>query len=88
MVGKPATALQKTHCCICSKVIFPQIPVIEYRPTAENGSIEKWFYCPRCWKELKRLRLINMDGRSLIPALDCSEGRGRTRIRWNIASSL
>jgi len=30
--------------------------VIEERPTAEDGSMQKWFYCPACWVELRKLR--------------------------------
>lgn len=84
MVGNPSTVSQTTHCCICSKIISPKAPVVEQRPTADNGSAEQWFYCPRCWVELKKLRRIDLETRSLVRVLDLSaEAEKRTSPRFH-----
>jgi len=44
------------RCCLCSKKVSPEEIVTEERPTAEDGSVERWFYCPACWSDLWKLR--------------------------------
>jgi hypothetical protein len=47
---------KKPRCCLCSKIMSPGAVVIEERPTAEDGSMQKWYYCSSCWVELRKLR--------------------------------
>jgi len=47
---------KKPRCCLCSKPMSPGGIVVEERPTAEDGSMQKWFYCLGCWVELRKLR--------------------------------
>lgn len=62
------------RCCLCSKKMTPGGIVIEERPTAEDGSMQKWFYCPSCWIELRRLREPAKDRKRFVAASDSSLG--------------
>lgn len=34
------------RCCLCTKKMSSEGFVTEERPTAEDGGMQKWFYCP------------------------------------------
>jgi hypothetical protein len=60
------------HCCICSSTVLPIQQVIEKRPSGNSGEVETWFYCVKCWSEMKRLRRIPVDSASLLRVIDPS----------------
>jgi len=41
------------RCAIC---FCPKPTVPEWRPTGEDGSMERWWYCEECWEENVELR--------------------------------
>ena len=53
---KRKSAVKSDRCCLCGRRMSAGGIVVEERPTAEDGSVEKWFYCPACWVELRKLR--------------------------------
>ena len=57
------------HCCLCSKKMSSERIVTEERPTAEDGGMQKWFYCPACWIELRRLREASGNEQRLLSRL-------------------
>jgi hypothetical protein len=63
---------KKPRCCLCSKLMSDGGIVIEERPTAEDGSLQKWFYCPKCWVELRKLREPAKARKQLISTSDVS----------------
>ena len=61
ILGKKSTraaerAVKGHRCCLCGRRMSSGGFVVEERPTAEDGSTEKWFYCPACWIGLRKLR--------------------------------
>ena len=61
------------RCCLCSRTMSRGGIVIEERPTAEDGSMQKWFYCPACWVELRNLREASGNQQRLLNDLYSSQ---------------
>ena len=68
--GRGKRAGKLPLCCLCGKEMSPGGIVIEERPTAEDGSFEKWYYCPRCWVELRKLREPPQDRKHLLKSAE------------------
>jgi hypothetical protein len=57
------------HCCLCRKSLSFERLIAESRPTGEFGNLEEWFYCFRCWFEMRKLQQEPIHRKKLFDAM-------------------